>query len=67
MAGVACQISISSSSTLRRVNQWPRCFSGSPEKKTPAVLKWAVSGVTEFLRLISGAPSSTSIATNKDR
>ncbi|ANM65601.1 adenine phosphoribosyltransferase-like protein, putative (DUF2358) [Arabidopsis thaliana] len=52
---------------LQRVNQWPRCFSGSPEKKTPAVLKWAVSGVTEFLRLISGAPSSTSIATNKDR
>ncbi|KAG7580715.1 NTF2-like domain superfamily [Arabidopsis suecica] len=67
MAGVACQISISSSSTLRRVNHRRRCFSGSPENKTPAVLKWAVGGVTELLRLFSGAPSSSSIPTNKDR
>uniref|UniRef100_A0A1J3EK32 Uncharacterized protein n=1 Tax=Noccaea caerulescens TaxID=107243 RepID=A0A1J3EK32_NOCCA len=68
MAGVTCQISISSSSTLRRVGHRPRCFSGSPEKKTPSVLKWAVGGVTEILRLFSvPSPSSSSISTNKDR
>ncbi|XP_010485874.1 PREDICTED: uncharacterized protein LOC104764119 isoform X2 [Camelina sativa] len=71
MAGVACQISISSSSsTLRRVGHThhrPRCFSGSPEKKAPAVLKWAVGGVTELLRLFSVASSSSSTLTNKDR
>ncbi|XP_010463976.1 PREDICTED: uncharacterized protein LOC104744599 [Camelina sativa] len=70
MAGVACQISItSSSSTLRRVGHThhrPRCFSGSPEKKAPAVLKWAVGGVTELLRLFSVASSSSSTPTNKD-
>ncbi|ESQ49591.1 hypothetical protein EUTSA_v10021425mg [Eutrema salsugineum] len=65
MAGVACQISLSSSSTLRRVGHRPRCFSGSPEKRTPAILKWAVGGVTELLRLAS-SPSS-SIPKNKDR
>ncbi|KAL1211655.1 hypothetical protein V5N11_023656 [Cardamine amara subsp. amara] len=67
MAGVACQISISSSSTLRRVVHRPRCLSGAPEKKKPAVLKWAVGGVTELLRLFSVASSSSSIPTNKDR
>ncbi|CAA7041200.1 unnamed protein product [Microthlaspi erraticum] len=67
MAGVTCQISISSSATVRRVGHHrPRCFSGSPEKKTPAVLKWAVGGVTELLRLFS-VSSSSSISTNKDR
>ncbi|XP_023641220.1 uncharacterized protein LOC17892340 isoform X2 [Capsella rubella] len=68
MAGVAWQISISPSSTLRRsVHHRSRCFSGSPEKKAPAVLKWAVGGVTELLRLFSVTSSSSSIPTNKDR
>ncbi|KAH0881552.1 hypothetical protein HID58_068946 [Brassica napus] len=72
MAGVTSKIFISSSSTLRRVNNHrpTRCFSGSPEKKTPAILKWAVGGVTEVLRLFSVASSpSTTIRTitNKDK
>lgn len=71
MAGVTSQISIgSSSSTLRRVGYRPaKCLSGSPEKRTPAILKWAVGGVTEVLRLFSVAssPSSSSIRTNKDK
>ncbi|KAF8107690.1 hypothetical protein N665_0118s0054 [Sinapis alba] len=70
MAGVTSQIFISSSSsTLRRVyHRPPRCFSGSPEKRTPAILKWAVGGVTEVLRLFSvAAPPSSSIRTNKDK
>ncbi|KFK37899.1 hypothetical protein AALP_AA3G043700 [Arabis alpina] len=67
MAGVACQISMSSSSTLRRIGSRPRCFSGSPEKKTPAVLKWVVGGVTEVLRLFSVTSPSSSNPTNKDR
>ncbi|XP_010419896.1 PREDICTED: uncharacterized protein LOC104705542 [Camelina sativa] len=68
MAGVACQISISSSSsTLRRIGRHrSRCFSGSPEKKAPAVLKWAVGGVSEFLRLFSVASSSSSNLADKD-
>nr|VDD47349.1 unnamed protein product [Brassica oleracea] len=70
MAGVTSKIFISSSSTLRRVNNHrpTRCFSGSPEKKTPAILKWAVGGVTEVLRLFSVASSpSSSVRTNKDK
>ncbi|CAN7003043.1 unnamed protein product [Brassica rapa subsp. trilocularis] len=70
MAGVTSQIFISSSSTLKRVNNHrpTRCFSGLPEKKTPAILKWAVGGVTEVLRLFSVASSpSTTIRTNKDK
>ncbi|CAH2055079.1 unnamed protein product [Thlaspi arvense] len=53
---------------LQRVGRRPRCFSGSPEKKTPAMLKWAVGGVTELLRLFSVASSpSSSIPKNKDK
>ncbi|KAJ0237064.1 Uncharacterized protein HA466_0249840 [Hirschfeldia incana] len=69
MAGVTSQIFISSSSTLKRVGYRPtRCFSGSPEKRTPAILKWAVGGITEVLRLFSVASSpSSSIRTNMDK
>ncbi|KAF3611645.1 hypothetical protein DY000_02051461 [Brassica cretica] len=69
MAGVTSQIFISSSSTLKRVGRRsPRCFSGSPEKRTPAILKWAVGGVTEVLRLFSVASSpSTTLRINEDK
>ncbi|KAH0927925.1 uncharacterized protein LOC103849153 [Brassica rapa] len=69
MAGVTSQIFISSSSTLKRVGRRStRCFSGSPEKKTPAILKWAVGGVTEVLRLFSVASSpSTTLRINEDK
>lgn len=53
---------------LQRVGYRPaKCLSGSPEKRTPAILKWAVGGVTEVLRLFSVASSPSSIRTNKDK
>ncbi|XP_010524906.1 PREDICTED: uncharacterized protein LOC104802824 isoform X2 [Tarenaya hassleriana] len=57
MAGVTCRILFNLPSNLmcsaQRVYP-PRCCSGSPEKKkTPAVVKWAVGGVTELIRLFS--------------
>ncbi|CAH8306128.1 unnamed protein product [Eruca vesicaria subsp. sativa] len=70
MAGVTSQIFISSSSSLRlkRIGHrtTTRCFSGSPEKRTPAILKWAVGGVTEVIRLFSSSTSSN-IRTNEDK
>ncbi|KAH0850152.1 hypothetical protein HID58_095735 [Brassica napus] len=68
MAGVTSQIFISSSSTLKGGRRSTRCFSGSRRRKTPAILKWAVGGVTEVLRLFSVASSpSTTLRINEDK
>ncbi|XP_074311473.1 uncharacterized protein LOC141647250 isoform X1 [Silene latifolia] len=56
MAGISCYIAVSSTSNYKRINTIRSCSNPptyNSKNQTPSLLKFAVSGVTEVLRIFS--------------
>ncbi|XP_074310474.1 uncharacterized protein LOC141646499 [Silene latifolia] len=56
VAGISCYITVSSTSNYKRINTIRSCSNpptNNSKNQTPSLLKFAVSGVTEILRIFS--------------
>ncbi|XP_021891202.1 uncharacterized protein LOC110809630 isoform X2 [Carica papaya] len=57
MAGISSNARFNTTINLKRIHG-VRCCSVAPDKRTPKILKFAVSGVTELLRLFSSSSAA---------